>query len=553
MRSLGLTGLSLITVMATANIAAPDKFTVTVDSDADWRIFRQKYELYILAAGLDGKSDEVKVALLLTHGGGELLRIYNTIDFGAPVTDSSGNITSDPSKVLATVLKKFDEYFAPRKLVIASRYRFRCCKQNEEETIDNFITRLRTLVKQCDFSTERDEAIRDQIVFGCRDDKLREKFLREENISLLDTLKICEAHQASHKQMQIIKKEKEEKSTINKVRIKEKEKKNKLRYKNSDYKNNSSSTNADDYSRLKECKFCGEKHIWSRKKCPAFGKKCSKCGQFNHFASVCKNGPQEKSKNKNARVNAIDDEISDSSEDAEYILGVRDYICIEKIANINEKPDESKYIFTLLKIDDKSIRFQIDSGSGINVIPLKIKPKNIDLIPCEKLTLEMWNTTKAKPLGKCRLIVKNPRNSKKCNVEFVVIAEDYTPLIGKRASEQMSFITVNYENICIVEECRNPKNADFFNKYSDVFSNEVGNLPGTVHITVNENIVPFAVSSCRVPIQLKEKVKLKLSELENNNVICKVDEPTEWVSRMVAASKKNNSDIRLCINPQQLN
>ena len=64
---------------------------------------------------------------------------------------------------------------------------------------------------------------------------------------------------------------------------------------------------------------------------------------------------------------------------------------------------------------------------------------------------------------------------------------------------------------------------------------------------------PFTVSSCRVPIQLKEKVKSKLIELEQQKVICKVDEPTEWVSRMVAASKKNSTDIRLCIDPQQLN
>ena len=56
-----------------------------------------------------------------------------------------------------------------------------------------------------------------------------------------------------------------------------------------------------------------------------------------------------------------------------------------------------------------------------------------------------------------------------------------------------------------------------------------------------------------MPIQLKEKVKSKLIELEQQKVICKVDEPTEWVSRMVAASKKNSTDIRLCIDPQQLN
>ena len=114
--------------MATANLAVPEKFTLKSESEQDWRFFRQKFELYLMAAGLNDKPDEVKVALLLTHGGDELLRIYNAIDFGASVTASDGSRT-DPSKSLDTVLAKLNEHFAPRKLVIASRYRFRCCMQ----------------------------------------------------------------------------------------------------------------------------------------------------------------------------------------------------------------------------------------------------------------------------------------------------------------------------------------------------------------------------------------------------------------------------------------
>ena len=63
--------------------------------------------------------------------------------------------------------------FVTRKLITASRYKFWCCMQKEEETLDAFITRLKILVKNCDLSTKRDEAIRDQIVFECGDEKLR--------------------------------------------------------------------------------------------------------------------------------------------------------------------------------------------------------------------------------------------------------------------------------------------------------------------------------------------------------------------------------------------
>ena len=44
---------------------------------------------------------------------------------------------------------------------------------------------------------------------------------------------------------------------------------------------------------VKSCKYCGKSH--NRSNCPAFGKKCLKCGRDNHFKSVCK------SENSNAR------------------------------------------------------------------------------------------------------------------------------------------------------------------------------------------------------------------------------------------------------------
>ena len=105
--------------MATANLAPPEKFVLSGETEHDWRLFKQIFQLYMLAADLDKKPNEVKVPLLLTHGGDELLRIYNSLDFG-PITQDEDGSCIDPSQVLDTVLAKLDNHFAPRKLVIAS-------------------------------------------------------------------------------------------------------------------------------------------------------------------------------------------------------------------------------------------------------------------------------------------------------------------------------------------------------------------------------------------------------------------------------------------------
>ena len=109
--------------------------------------------------------------------------------------------------------------------------------------------------------------------------------------------------------------------------------------------------------------------------------------------------------------------------------------------------------------------------------------------------------------------------------------EENTPLLGKRTSERMGLITVNYENICVVN--------DIFSEYSDVFSDDLGTLTGNVHLAIDEAVQPIAITSCRLPISRKGKVKEILENMGKKNIVPKVDQPTDWVSRMVTATKSN--------------
>ena len=72
----------------------------------------------------------------------------------------------------------------------------------------------------------------------------------------------------------------------------------------------------------------------------------------------------------------------------------------------------------------------------------------------------------------------------------------------------MELITVNYENISVL--------ADNMAKYDKVFSDSLGKLPGKVHLEVDKDVTPTAISSCRVPLSIKSKLKAKLQDLEKN-------------------------------------
>lgn len=69
--------------------------------------------------------------------------------------------------------------------------------------------------------------------------------------------------------------------------------------------------------------------------------------------------------------------------------------------------------------------------------------------------LVMYNKTKLRPLGKCKVKIRNPRNNKLFGLEFQVVDhDDRIPILARRASEGMQLIKVQYEDILMIDSER---------------------------------------------------------------------------------------------------
>ena len=80
----------------------------------------------------------------------------------------------------------------------------------------------------------------------------------------------------------------------------------------------------------------------------------------------------------------------------------------------------------------------------------------------------------------------------------------------------------------------------------------VGRMGGEYHIELDDKVEPVIHPPRRVPYSLLEKLKLELQELEEKDVIQKVDIPTPWVNSLVIVEKRDGS-LRLCLDPRDLN
>ena len=71
-------------------------------------------------------------------------------------------------------------------------------------------------------------------------------------------------------------------------------------------------------------------------------------------------------------------------------------------------------------------------------------------------------------------------------------------------------------------------------------------------IKIDPTVQPKAHPARRVPFELKDKLKAKLDEMIEKEIISRVEEPTRWVNSLVVETKPTG-DIRVCLDPVDLN
>ena len=109
---------------------------------------------------------------------------------------------------IEVLFAKFDEYCEPRKNIIMERYKFINTRvQRNDETADQYVTELKLLAKNCEFGILESELIRDRVVYGIMSERVKERLLREQHLTLGRALKLCRINEQSEQQMKVLNEE----------------------------------------------------------------------------------------------------------------------------------------------------------------------------------------------------------------------------------------------------------------------------------------------------------------------------------------------------------
>lgn len=206
--------------------------------------------------------------------GPDAAEIFNTFDLSA-----------DDLASIVAIKDRFKTYFTPQANITYERYLFNRIVQQEGETFDEFLTKIRTQSAKCDYGVIHDSLLRDKIVIGIRSENVREQLLADGDSTLDRVTTKCRAAELASKQITELKSDGTTVYAFNKHQEK---------------------TRSSQNSSIFDCRNCG--------------KKCNKCGISGHFQEKCRSSEgraKPKASKKHKKVYAAE---SDSSSDDEYYI-----------------------------------------------------------------------------------------------------------------------------------------------------------------------------------------------------------------------------------------
>ncbi|XP_045024072.1 uncharacterized protein LOC123469327 [Daphnia magna] len=520
-----------------SSLRAPEPFSFGAsDLAAQWGIWRRHFSWYLVATNASANVDEEQmVGVLITLLGSEGLKIYDTFVF-TPATDAIK---------ITPVLDKFTAHFEPRRSEVFERFKFLRRHQLAGETFDSWLIDLRGLVKSCGYGTGVDSVLRDQIVLGVADPLVRDKLLFEKDLLLntaCDIVRACESSKAQLSQINTSSTAEAAHAIQSRPGSRKYEKKpeSSFRAQNeqqpSTSQRSSQSTGSIDGQQYSKCNSCGRRH--RKNQCRVANVTCFNCGVVGHVSSCCPDPPKPRQTSSRqapspaAKVHAVEEEtywIGDVDRGGTVMAlprSVEESYYVSHAITSSGNDSEWRQEVT---VDGVKVDFKLDSGATCNILPYEsfaqlpktrrcLRPGPIvRSYRSQDGLLRVLGLHTAKVVHKGALFV----------IDFVVVDEPgQPPLLGLPSCDKLNLIRR-------VDAVQSPVEAP---------------LPPIVV----EFMDVFTGLASRLPYRLEGRVFKKLDEMVNEKILTPVQEPTEWVSRMMVVGKPDG-DVRICLDPFELN
>lgn len=510
----------------------------------EWPTWKQEFIMYLIATGKFSVPEKTKIANFLWLVGRKGSQIYNTLYPNDGTQDSMLGTTTVNGDVqqrkIEQVLKKFDYFCLRQRNTAMESYKFNMIAQKERQPFSEFETELREQVRHCNFICEcgksyEDRILRDRVIIGVQDKKLQLKLLDGRGEQLSKVTETCKAYEVAniHKGIlegkQVITIIKEDEATINAIN--------------------------------RVCFNCrGPWKFGHKDECKAKDITCHRCEKKGHFQRMCrkqKNQQHEakiafEKKNKNG-VTMVG--AGNRQQQGTKIDGYGDKLKFNKNHfRINSIGLKHKRWTKEYQIGEKKVRFKLDCGSDVKCVQLKLledlkKSTNLKFnIKPHEFSVFDYNGNRINIHGKVKLPCYNLKLKTERSINFVIKADSCEPILGLETCEMLGLIKrLDVNSI----EDQDRKRDSAIELYKDVL-NGIGKFPGSFKIQLIKDAKPVLHYKKRIPSSLTDKLKAELDTMLQDDIISRVDYPTDWVNNLQIIEKPNGK-LRICLDSKSLN
>jgi len=420
-------------------------------------------------------------------------------------------------------------------------------RQQEGESLDDFVTRARTLGQQCEFKEEElQERIIELIIASTPMEPFRRELLGKGKQITLEQV-VCEGrqHEAASKGTRQLEDLYKSETTVHALK---------------------QTVQGDRPS----CGNCGRKHKY--KECPAYKSECSYCGNMGHWKECCRkmkfdqdNQPKTKKQIRRPRHKKRMDALEQPSED-------------------DEREDESTYIskFHAVSLSDKcldavtsdtahtnldiklpqipglcQLKVKLDTGANANALPLRTFRQMYPNTSVEEVAhahagtkLTSYSGDDIECLGTMNFNCRYQKG-KWHNTKFYIVDVPGPVILGLPTCEKLHLVAITCQRVELHQVTAITSTAELVKQFPEQFD-RIGQFVQPAQILLRPDAQPHIDRPRKCSISLLPRIKTELQRMEDVGVIRRVKEHTDWCSSLVYSTKKDGS-IRVCLDPKHLN
>lgn len=213
------------------------------------------------------------------------------------------------------------------------------------------------------------------------------------------------------------------------------------------------------------------------------------------------------------------------------------------------------------------VKCELDTGANTSLIGREwlcklLGDPNPQLLP-SPFRLQAFGGNSIKVLGQVKLLCKY---EKKYRLVLQVVDVNHGPLLSLRVCTTLGLIKF-CKAVSVVPTSPLVESSDeevlkiyrikaeaIVDKFGGIFQG-YGKMPGKVKLEVDTSVPSVIQQPRRVPIALRDQLKLELDKLSEDGIITREYDHTDWVSNLLLVRRGSgeNQSLRICLDPIPLN